>query len=203
MSAPKQPNLLFLMTDQQRWDALGCSGGWVRTPHLDRIAREGVRFVNSVTNSPVCIPARLSLALGLYPHNTGVWDNMRHFLSAESPNWMRAVRDAGYRTSLFGKTHLHPHDTDLRTREDLMHAYGLDDVNETAGPRASAKVLSHMTAEWEEMGLWEVYKADFRERFRTKAHLVRPSPLGVENYYDTYVGRAAKKYLGNYDRAEP
>ena len=71
-----KPNILLLMTDQQRWDAMGCSGGWVQTPHLDRIASEGVRFNNCVTTSPVCIPTRLSLATGLYPHNTGVWNNM-------------------------------------------------------------------------------------------------------------------------------
>jgi len=117
-----KPNLLLIMTDQQRWDAMGCSGGWVETPHMDRIAAEGVRFSNCVTNSPVCIPARLSLATGLYPHNTGVWHNMGHTLSPHAGTWMQAVRDAGYRTSLFGKTHLHPHGGDLRDSEQLMHA---------------------------------------------------------------------------------
>ena len=197
------PNILLLMTDQQRWDAMGCSGNWLQTPNLDRIASEGIRFTNCVTTSPVCIPTRLSLATGLYPHNTGVWDNMNHQMPAETPTWMQAVRDAGYRTSLFGKTHLHPHSGDLREREGLMNAYGLDDVNEIGGPRASANVLSHMTAEWETKGLWDAYRADYRERFSTKPHLVRPSTLGLENYADVYVGQQAKHYLQNYDRAEP
>ena len=211
------PNILFLMTDQQRWDAMGCSGdnvnqmpirsiprsNWVQTPNLDRIASEGIRFTNCVTTSPVCIPTRLSLATGLYPHNTGVWNNMHHQMAPETPTWMQAVRDAGYRTSLFGKTHLHPHSGDLRDREDLMNAYGLDDVNEIGGPRASANVLSHMTAEWEAKGLWDAYRADYRERFSTKPHLVRPSVLGLENYADVYVGQQAKQYLQNYDRQEP
>ncbi len=198
-----KPNILLLMTDQQRWDAMGCSGGWVQTPNLDKIASEGVRFTNCVTTSPVCIPTRLSLATGLYPHNTGVWNNMRHTMSAETPTWMQAVRNAGYRTSLFGKTHLHPHNGDLREREDLMHAYGLDDVNEIGGPRASANVLSHMTALWEEKGLWKAYRADYRERFSTKPYLVRPSVLELEDYADVYVGQQAKQYLQNYDRHEP
>ena len=197
------PNILFLMTDQQRWDAMGCSGDWVQTPHLDRIAREGIRFTNCVTTSPVCIPTRLSLATGLYPHNTHVWNNMNHQMPAETPTWMQAVRDAGYRTSLFGKTHLHPHNGDLREREDLMNAYGLDDVNEIGGPRASAKVLSHMTAMWAEKGLWEAYRADYHERFSTKPHLVRSSTLELEDYADVYVGQQAKKYLQNYEREEP
>ena len=197
------PNILLLMTDQQRWDAMSCSGDWVQTPHLDRIASEGIRFTNCVTTSPVCIPTRLSLATGLYPHNTHVWNNMNHQMPAETPTWMQAVRDAGYRTSLFGKTHLHPHSGDLREREGLMNAYGLDDVNEIGGPRASAKVLSHMTAMWEEKGIWEGYRADYRERFSTKPHLVRSSTLGLEDYADVYVGQQAKQYLQNYEREEP
>ena len=197
------PNILLFMTDQQRWDAMGCSGDWVETPNLDRIASEGVQFTNCVTTSPVCIPTRLSLATGLYPHNTGVWNNMNHTMSAETPTWMQAMRDAGYRTSLFGKTHLHPHNGDLREREGLMNAYGLDDVNEIGGPRASARVLSHMTAEWEEKGLWDDYRADYRERFSTKPYLVRPSTLGLENYADVYVGQQAKRYLQDYDLQEP
>ena len=197
------PNILFLMTDQQRWDAMSCSGDWVQTPHLDRIASEGIRFTNCVTTSPVCIPTRLSLATGLYPHNTHVWNNMNHQMPAETPTWMQAVRDAGYRTSLFGKTHLHPHNGDLREREGLMNAYGLDDVNEIGGPRASANVLSHMTAMWEEKGVWEGSRADYRERFSTKPHLVRASTLGLEDYADVYVGQQAKQYLQNYEREEP
>ena len=199
----RAPNVLLLMTDQQRWDAMGCSGDWVQTPNLDRIASEGMRFTNCVTTSPVCIPTRLSLATGLYPHNTGVWNNMNHTMPAETPTWMQAMRDAGYRTSLFGKTHLHPHNGDLREREDLMNTYGLDDVNEIGGPRASANVLSHMTAEWEEKGLWDAYRADYGERFSTKPYLVRPSTLGLENYADVYVGQQAKQYLQDYDRQEP
>ena len=197
------PNILFLMTDQQRWDAMSCSGDWVQTPNLDRIAGEGIRFTNCITTSPVCIPSRLSLATGLYPHNTHVWNNMNHQMPAETPTWMQAVRNAGYRTSLFGKTHLHPHSGDLREREDLMNAYGLDDVNEIGGPRASAKVLSHMTALWEEKGLWDAYRADYRERFSTKPYLVRPSTLELEDYADVYVGQQAKQYLQNYERNEP
>ncbi len=198
-----KPNILLLMTDQQRWDAMGCSGDWAQTPNLDRIASEGVQFTNCVTTSPVCIPTRLSLATGLYPHNTGVWNNMHHQMPAETPTWMQAVREAGYRTSLFGKTHLHPHSGDLREREDLMNAYGLDDVDEIGGPRASANVLSHMTAAWQTKGLWNAYRADYRERFSNKPHVVRSSVLPLEDYADVYVGQKAKQYLKRYDRPEP
>ena len=87
---------------------------------MDRIATEGVRFSRCVTNSPVCIPTRRSIATGHYPHNTGIWRNQETTLDPEAPNWMRAVREAGYRTSLFGKTHLNHAGDDLRERAHLL-----------------------------------------------------------------------------------
>lgn len=200
----ERPNILFIMTDQQRHDAMGCSGGWVETPNLDRIAASGVRFANCYTNSPVCVPTRLSLATGCYPHTTGLWDNAPHDLSPHCPTWMQAVRAAGYRTSLFGKTHLHRHEgSDLRDREHLMRAYGWDDIDEIGGPRASTRVGSHMTARWESLGLWDAYRADYKERFSNVPHVVRPSPLPLEEYADVYVGRRAAEYLEGYDREQP
>lgn len=198
----KKPNILFIMTDQQRWDAMGCSGGWVQTPNLDRIADEGLRFTNCVTNAPLCIPARVCLATGLYPHNTGIWDNIPYNMPATTPTWMQAIRAAGYRTSLFGKTHLHK-GRDLRDGIDLVHAYGLDDVDEITGPRGSMRVRSNMTDRWDHLGLWKAYNEDYRERFSQKPHLVRPSALPLEHYADVYVGQQAKAYLSAYDRPEP
>lgn len=201
--AMSKPNILFILTDQLRWDALGCTGGWVRTPALDRIAQAGVRFTQCVTNAPVCIPARVSLATGRYPHNTGVWDNCTYDLPEDTPTWMQAIRGAGYRTSLFGKTHLHRHQGDLRDRECLLHAVGLDDVDEIGGPRASTAVLSHVTERWQRKGWWDAYKADYERRYAIGRHTVGPSALPLEEYADVYVGQQARAYLTAYQRAEP
>ena len=197
------PNILFVLTDQQRWDALGCGGNWVTTPAFDRIAAEGVRFTQCVTTAPACVPARVTLATGRYPHNHSVWTNLHYTLPADAHTWMRTIRDLGYRTSLFGKTHLHPHLGDLRDREHLLHAYGLDDVDEICGPRASCTVMSHMTAGWKDRGLLEAYRADLDERYGAKPHMVRPSVLPLEEYADVYVGQRAKRYLESYDRDQP
>ncbi|MYE80865.1 MAG: sulfatase-like hydrolase/transferase [Gammaproteobacteria bacterium] len=197
------PNILFIMTDQQRWDAMSCAGDWVRTPNLDRIAAEGVRFTYCVTTTPICIPARVTLATGHYPHNNNVWDNITYAMPEGVKTWMGAIRDLGYRTSMFGKTHLHPHRGDLREREHLINAYGLDDVDEIGGPRASAAVMSHMTKMWEDKGLLESYREDFKERFANKPHVARPSVLPLEDYADVYVGQRTKEYLEGYNRDEP
>ncbi|MEM7364419.1 MAG: sulfatase-like hydrolase/transferase [Pseudomonadota bacterium] len=201
-----QPNILFVMTDQQRWDAMGCSSThepWLNTPTFDRLAAEGTRFTHCVTTTPICIPARVTLATGHYPHNNAVWNNIDYTMPGDANNWMRVVRDLGYRTSLFGKTHLHPHRGDLRDQEPLMNAYGLDDVNEIGGPRASAGVMSHMTSMWQDKGLLEAYREDFRERFANKPHVARASVLPLSDYADVYVGQQAKQYLTDYDRDQP
>jgi arylsulfatase len=196
-------NLLLFMTDQQRWDALGCSGGWVDTPTIDALAARGVRFANAYTNAPVCIPARVSLALGRYPHEHGVVQNKPYTLPPTRPTWMRAIRDAGYSTSVFGKIHLHPNRGDLRERQDLVRAYGFDHVDEIAGPRASMASRSNLTDLWSAAGVLEAYKADLKERNSTKPWLTRPSPLPLDLYPDVYVGHAAASYLRTLRGREP
>jgi arylsulfatase A-like enzyme len=61
----KQPHILLIMSDQQRWDSLGCNGAdWVSTPHLDQLAAQGSLFANCYANNPICTPARASLMTG-------------------------------------------------------------------------------------------------------------------------------------------
>jgi arylsulfatase A-like enzyme len=198
-----KPNILFIMCDQLRADALGCTGDWVRTPNIDRIARNGIRFTNCVTNSPVCLPARISLAMGLYPHNTSVWDNCPFELPEGTPTWMAAIRNAGYRTSLFGKSALHRRGPDIRKFEYVLNSYGLDDVDEIRGPRASTETICHMTTRWESLGLLKAYRKDLQERTGENKTLIRPSPLPLAEYYDVYVGQRAREYLRDYNRAAP
>ena len=198
-----KPNILLIMCDQLRGDALGCTGDWVKTPHIDRIAREGIRFTNCVTNSPVCLPARISMATGRYPHNTGVWDNCPYELPEGTPTWMSAIRDSGYRTSVFGKTALHRGGPDLRKFEYKLRSYGLDDVDEIRGPHATVDVVCHMTERWKSLGLLDAFRQDMKERGGKNRTLVRPSALPLSEYYDVYVGQRAKDYLRDYNRAQP
>ena len=72
----KQPNIVVVLVDDLRWDELGCTGHpFVRTPHIDRIAREGVRFRNAFCTTPLCSPVRACLLTGLYAHHHGILDN--------------------------------------------------------------------------------------------------------------------------------
>jgi len=102
-----RPNIVLIMTDQQRADSLGAYGAdWVPTPNLDALAREGARFENCVVNCTVCTPARASLMTGWELPGHGVYrlhdilpDDLTLF-----PERLR--REAGYRTALFGKLHV-------------------------------------------------------------------------------------------------
>ena len=199
-------NILFIMADQFRHDALFHTGGIGRTHALDELAAEGVSFRHAVTNSPECMPARFALATGLYPHQTGVWRNAVATLSPSVWNWTQSLASAGYQTSVFGKTHFHEcaqPSGDLRDGVELLKGYGFIDGDEIAGPRASMRMRTAMTESWDRLGLWDDYRRDFEERFAGNAWAVRPSPLGLEHYYDTYVGRRARDYLSSYDRPEP
>jgi arylsulfatase len=199
----KRTNLLLIMTDQWRWDGLGAVGGWVNTPNLDALAEGGTLFENCLTNSPICVPARLSFATGLYPHNTGIWNNVTHDMPIDTETWMQAVRSAGYRTCLIGKSHWHRHEGDLRDRIHMMNAYGFDDVDEIPGPRRSMFIKSNMTELWEKLGLWDDYTKDYEERLAGKAYKAKPSPLPLDYYADTYVGQRAKAYLQQYKDDKP
>jgi arylsulfatase A-like enzyme len=100
-----RPNVLIIMTDQQRWDTLGYTGSTpCRTPNLDRLAREGVAFDRCLTPGPICSPARAALFTGRYPHATGVGHNRE--LPLERPALPEAFRDAGYDVAYSGKWHL-------------------------------------------------------------------------------------------------
>ena len=102
----KQPNFILFMTDQQRWDHLGCNGNKVlKTPNIDAIAARGVRFDKFSVASAVCMPNRATLATGRMPSLHGVRYNGVP-LTKDSVTFVDLLRAAGYNTGLCGKSHL-------------------------------------------------------------------------------------------------
>lgn len=101
------PNIIFLMDDQHRWDALGVENSVVVTPTLDRLAKTGVRFTQAVCQAPMCIASRNSMMFGLYANQTGVLRNGKGIPDDKLPTKPLAqlFADAGYETAGFGKTH--------------------------------------------------------------------------------------------------
>lgn len=100
-----RPNILVIMTDQHSRHFLGCYGNTlVRTPNLDRLASEGMRFTNAYCASPLCVPSRMSFMTTRTPGHNRVWDNA-HILSSGIPTWAHTLGAAGYETALVGRMH--------------------------------------------------------------------------------------------------
>ncbi|MEE2659468.1 MAG: sulfatase-like hydrolase/transferase, partial [Candidatus Latescibacterota bacterium] len=85
------PNVLVLISDQHSKHHLGCYGDdLVRTPHLDRLASEGMRFDNVYCPSPLCVPSRMAFMSCRYPSATKIWTN-NHLLHSGTPTWAHAL----------------------------------------------------------------------------------------------------------------
>lgn len=104
----KRPNFLVVVVDDLRFDELGAYGHpFARTPHMDRIAREGALFRNAFATTPLCSPSRANILTGLYTHNHGILDNTnRSARSHELVTFPRLLHDAGYETAFLGKWHM-------------------------------------------------------------------------------------------------
>jgi arylsulfatase A-like enzyme len=100
------PNILWICSDQQRHDALGCYGNpHVRTPNIDRLAESGTCFENAFSQCPICTPSRSSFLTGRYPRTTRCRQNGQD-IPADEVLVTRLMADAGYECGLSGKLHL-------------------------------------------------------------------------------------------------
>ncbi len=104
----KPPNILFIMTDQHRWDCVGANGNQlIKTPNLDRLAAGGANFTHAFVQAPVCVPSRASFFTGRYPH---AHRNRVNYTPLDRGEVLMQARlkKAGYVTASVGKLHLHP-----------------------------------------------------------------------------------------------
>ena len=102
-----KPNILFITSDQHRWDCYGFEGRKIKTPNLDRMAANGTRFSNAITPNLVCQPARASILTGMLPLTHGVYDNHVSLdPKVGETGWARRLADAGYDSAFIGKPHL-------------------------------------------------------------------------------------------------
>lgn len=103
-----KPNILLITTDQQRYDSVGVNGSsFIRTPHMDRLGREGVSFARAYCPNTVCTPSRVSMMTGLHVSRHGAY-NIGTYAHDYSGFLSHLLRDHGYRTHHVGKAHWHP-----------------------------------------------------------------------------------------------
>lgn len=116
-------NVLFLFSDEHQRDALGCYGhALVKTPHLDQLAARGTRFTNAYTSSPICVPARASLAAGEYVNKTGCWSNAQAY-QGEPESWGHRLQSQGHRVDSIGKLHYRGKEYDNGFDNEILPLY--------------------------------------------------------------------------------
>jgi len=191
----KKPNIVFIMTDQQRLDtisSLGC--GYMHTPHLDRLTENGTSYTNAFCSGATCVSSRASLFTGLYPHNTGVYsfDNWSHQAS-----WVQDLRDGGYYCANVGKMHIKPDFENIgfheqRPVENKMENFALEGGGE------------------DDWGWWLRLHGMERE---LNLHKTEPGweeslncrvwPYEENLHPDIFTGDLADAWIGSYNREEP
>lgn len=106
----ERPNLLFILTDDQRYDAMGFMGrpSFLKTPNIDRLAREGAHFENAFVTTALCSPSRASFLTGTYAHIHSVVNNEANDPDPACPNFGQLLQKVGYETAYIGKWHMAP-----------------------------------------------------------------------------------------------
>lgn len=107
MMASEKPNIVIMMCDDQRFDAMSCAGNTIiKTPNMDRLAAEGMYFKNMFVTNSLCAPSRASLLTGLYSHANGVTDNFGKSVPAGIKMLPEYLHQAGYEVGFCGKSHI-------------------------------------------------------------------------------------------------
>ncbi|MEP6670058.1 MAG: sulfatase-like hydrolase/transferase [Chthoniobacter sp.] len=208
VAAPaEKPDVLVVICDQWNPHYVSWDNAQVRTPNLDGVAQEGLIFDRCYTNSPVCMPARVSLVTGWYPHNHGLWGNANqyHLPSAMAPMF-RDIRQAGLTTAQIGKLHWFTGadwHQEFATMEDYHRAMGLDTVLSVSGPPDAEGGHDPYCEFLQKRGLLATVARDQLRRLRESEYEPRASVVAPEDYHDVFVTGMATEYIRQQPREKP
>ncbi len=190
----ERPNIILIITDQQRFDTINALGfPWVDTPNLDRLVHDGTSFDNCFITAPSCAPARASLFTGYWPHVTGVLKNAdlwRH-------SWVERLADSGYHCVNIGKMHSFPYETPLGFHERyvvenkdryLEGRYYFDEWDKALRIRGEVKQQRERYREW----------PGYRESLGAFDWKLPP-----DLHPDFFTGDMARWWLKSYPRTQP
>lgn len=181
----EKPNILFLMTDEQRFDTLGAVNPVVKTPNLDALSADGVLFTRAYTSNPSCIPARAAMLTGKYPHQCGAPGYITHAFDHEKA-FPVLLQNAGYHTAYIGKLHL--------ATSGMERGLDYQDIVDSHSPQPQSPEANSYQCWLHEQG------------FRNGNELLRWNPkvrlsadwLADPMYHiDEYVGERGREWLAN------
>jgi arylsulfatase A-like enzyme len=195
--ADERPNIILIITDQQRYDTIGALGfPYVDTPNLDRLVNEGVSMTNCFVTAPSCAPARASLFTGYYPHTTGILKNE----DAWTRSWVEQLAGSGYHCVNVGKMHTSPYETPLGFHE----RYVVENKDRFLGGRR----VRYYFDEWDKAlaarGLVKQQRTlyrqlpDYRERMGAFEW-----NLPEDAHSDMFVGDMATWWIDSFPQTEP
>lgn len=181
-----KPNVLFIMTDQQRADTIAALGNsHIYTPNLDRLAKRGVAFTKGYSTCPVCIPARYTIRTGREPHTTGTYINDLPYLVEGQPVNMedrcgpylaRSMSHLGYRTFGVGKFHTYPVHEDIGFE---VHLHG-EETYVSPEDRAKDDYAAFIAREHPEFDWIEALMGERSEMYYMPQMSPTPAHIGVE-----------------------
>lgn len=211
-------NVLFLITDQQRADHLGCAGNPdLKTPNIDRLASEGIRFTNAYCANPMCMPNRATIFTGKYPSIHGVRCNGIN-LNPNIPTFTEALIKSGYHTCSIGKIHLNWYGTPW-SRKHYSHEqmipfiytpkskriplpkpyYGLEDVELTIGHGDA--VAGHYL-DWIEEKAPKYLDLVKKRATKLFDQIMYESPIPKELYQTQYITERTISFFENYSKGK-
>ncbi len=188
----ERPNILLIVTDQQRWDSLGCYGTpGVHTPNLDRLADAGRRYDRCYINGTICTPSRASLWTGKHLPGHGVYA-LHDCLPEDEVLFPDRLRDAGYTTALFGKLHV----SGILREADRRHPHDGFDVYEWASDPSGPWGLDNAYLKW-----MEERDPDLRQRIREHGQDAGPFPEPL--HMTTWAAERTIAYLEDREGRDP
>lgn len=190
----RRPNIILIITDQQRYDTIGALGfPFMETPAIDRLVNEGTAFTRCYINAASCVPARASLFTGYHPHTTGILRNGDSWRRS----WVELLAKAGYFCANLGKMHFQPFDApggfhlrytveNKERRTKQVGRYYFDEWDRALAANGIPSRPNYRA--------W----ADFEERLGAYEW-----PLPPELHSDNFTGDFCQWWIGSYEKAEP
>ena len=187
----KRPNILFIMTDQQRSDTIRALGNRaIRTPVLDSLVQNGTAFTNCYTPAPVCVAARSATITGVAPHLNGCTSNNESPM--QLPSIMQVMQEAGYRTQGIAKMHFNP-------QADALWGFDSRDISEEGARRPNSR--NDFYTYLNENGYGHLLEP---QGLRSEMYYIpQPSQLPAEHHHTTWVADRAIDFLERRDREQP
>ncbi len=190
-----KPNIIFLFPDQLRADFLSCYGAdWYETPNIDRIANSGVRYQNSFSASPICVPARTALLTGMNAVRNGVTGNLQNlradYRDAGIETWPEIMAANGYYTAGIGKMHFYPWDD----RRGFQYRVICED-------KRWLHVRDDYYQHLQDLGLHKMHGNEFEGYHDGKGAVVSTMPW--EHSWDRFVGKAARRFIREHGNEGP